>query len=262
VIDGKNAAPQSCGVFRRRYSRRGGDPRVSQPARRTAWPRSATVACQVMVVAACSKKPTLVALVALFARLARLARLALFAPFALASFFDGAALAQSQPPPPSPQLSPDRARTVFFDGTVGAGLARIDTAGVDSSPTLGATWRVGVGWSPSAIFAVGFSFATWQRNAIGTPIHLHALGPCFELTPGGGDGVVVSLAVEYAETDGDAPKRYGGALTPALGYRFAAGSWLAPTVRFGADLARYDGGSAIVPFLELQVRVYGHGGPP
>jgi hypothetical protein len=197
-----------------------------------------------------------------------LARFAFFAPLSLSMVWGRAAHAQDPAAAPPPARAPlqtssgDRARTVFFDGTVGAGLARIDSPGVDIVPSLGVTWRVGVGWSPSAFFAVGFSFATWQRNAVGTPVHLHALGPCFELTPGGGDGVVVSLAVEYAETDGDAPKRYGGALTPALGYRFAPGSWLAPTVRFGADLARYDGGSAIVPFLELEVRAYGHGGPP
>jgi hypothetical protein len=78
-----------------------------------------------------------------------------------------------------------RAEAVFFDGTVGAGVARIDSEGVGTTPMLGATWRVGVGWSPSAVVALGFSFATWQRNAVGTPIHLHALGPCVELTPSG-----------------------------------------------------------------------------
>ncbi len=148
--------------------------------------------------------------------------------------------------------------TVFFDASVGAAVARVDSPGVSGDPQLGVSWRVGVGWSPSALFAVGFSFATWQRSALGTPIHLHALGPRFEITPSGGDGLVTTLAVEYAETDGDAPKRYGGALTPSLGYRFRANRWLSPTLRFGADLALYDGGgSALVPFVELELRVYG-----
>ncbi len=157
----------------------------------------------------------------------------------------------------------DRSHTVFAGATLGAGVAWPDDREFSKNGRLGAMWQVLFGWGISRRWAVGIHFATWQDSLNGLPFHFHSIfSPQVEYTPAGNDGLVLGAAAGFGTTDGvDPPNslRKGIVVIPRLGYRWGLVKWAALTAGAGTHVYMHgSAGTAVVPFLDLELRFYGH----
>jgi hypothetical protein len=155
----------------------------------------------------------------------------------------------------------ERAGRIFFAVGVGTGLAWPDDPQFEPGPTSGLVWDVTYGWELTPHWAVGVDFGTWQNSWLGLPFHFHTgFDPRIEWTPGGGDGVVLGLAAGLGATDGVRPPgttRHGAAVSARAAYRVDLGRGLAATIVGGTHTHFYGKGTAVIPFLVAELRVYG-----
>ncbi len=153
---------------------------------------------------------------------------------------------------------PARDDTIFFGMNVGTGVASVDQADLSGRWRGGLVYDAAFGFGLSDQWAAGLELATWQPlNLNGDPTHVHQFGVRAEYALSGPDGWIAASSVGLALGDGRATKRLGGGGLVQLGHRWALGRWVAIAVEGGVHGAVYKDGTALAPFLAVQLRFYG-----
>ena len=151
-----------------------------------------------------------------------------------------------------------RARTIFFGSNLGLGAARIHHPAVSAGWRLGPEYDASFGLGLAHGFAFGFELATWQPpNIPGDPTHVHVFAPRAEFDVGAPDGLVVATALGLSVGDGRKTKRLGIGSMAQLTYRFALDRWITLGPELGARVAIYGDGTAVSPYISVQLRFWG-----
>ena len=159
----------------------------------------------------------------------------------------GNASAQSAPPAPG----------IFFGAGAGFGLAKIDHPQLGGELRSGAVVDLHFGWQLSSQWSVGGEFPTWGTSPLGTPVHLHTMGPRVEFSPFERGGVFVGATLGFALTEGAVKARGGVGVVPRVGYAWMISPWTGIAVEAGAHVHGYGDGSALTPFVGLRLRFHG-----
>lgn len=149
---------------------------------------------------------------------------------------------------------------IFFGGAAGGGVAWVDHPGLSGDARPGGYVALQFGWNLSPRFSVGGEFTTWGTSPLGTPVHLHALGPRVEFAPHARAGLFVAGTVGLALTEGEVNARAGGAGVLSGGYRWGLSQWTTLAFELGAHGHLYSDGSAMFPVAALQLRFHGDQG--
>jgi hypothetical protein len=149
------------------------------------------------------------------------------------------------------------APALFFAGSGGFANAWIDHPDIGARARPGAYVGLLFGWTLSERWAVGGEFTTWGTSPLGTPVHLHTIGPRLEFSPAGMAGLLVRSTVGYSLTEGELRARAGAGAALTLGYRWFPRRGVAIAGEAGAHGHLYGNGTAAFPFAALEVRFYG-----
>ncbi len=146
---------------------------------------------------------------------------------------------------------------IWFSGTAGVGTPRIEHPELGTKLRPGGYMVLAFGATLSSSWQVGGEFTTWETSPLGTPVHLHTIGPRIEYLPRGPGGVFARGTLGMALTEGKVEARAGGAAAIALGHRWMLASWIGLAVEAGAHGQAYGNGSAVIPFLAVDLRFFG-----
>lgn len=147
---------------------------------------------------------------------------------------------------------------IFFGGVSGLGGAWIRHPELSGELRPGAYVALQMGWSLSQRLALGGEFTTWGTSILGTPVHLHTIGPRVEMAVHDHhSGPFVGLTVGLALTEGELEARAGGGAALVGGYRWPLGRWTTIAIEAGSHGHLYDNGSAVFPIVALQLRFHG-----
>lgn len=147
---------------------------------------------------------------------------------------------------------------IFFGGAAGVGVPWVDHPDVSDAFRFGGYWALQVGWQLSPRLTLGGEFTTWGTSIVGTPVHLHTIGPRLELsTDRLVDGLFVGATAGLALTEGDLDARAGAGAALVGGYRWALGRWTSLAIEVGAHGHVYGDGAAAFPIAVLQLRFHG-----
>lgn len=159
-------------------------------------------------------------------------------------------------------LASENASAVQFGGTLGFGHASVDHPDVDDPARAGAVWALHGGWSPSSHATAGFEFATWGTDLRGVPVHLHTIGPRFELSAREWSGAFAGGTAGLALTEGDLRSRSGVGGSAFAGWRWFTTDSASVALRAGVHAHRYGDGSAFFPMVVLDLQLWGVAGRP
>jgi hypothetical protein len=146
---------------------------------------------------------------------------------------------------------------VFFGGSAGGGLARIDQPGLSERWRPGAIWELGFGWQLTDALSIGGQFSTWGTELTLEPVHLHTIGARIDYAPFDETGPFVGGISGLALTEGEAGNRAGFGQSLHLGWRSRLAQWLTGAALAGTHGHVYEDGWAALPFAMLELRVHG-----
>jgi hypothetical protein len=154
------------------------------------------------------------------------------------------------------QASEDN-QDIFFGGVAGGAVAWIDHAELSKEARPGNYLALQFGGALSRRFSLGGEFTVWQTSVLGTPVHLHTIGPRVEFAPRPRTGLFVAATAGLALTEGELKARagVGGALYG--GYRWAMLPWMTLGFEAGGHAHAYENGAAAFPLVAIQARFYG-----
>lgn len=154
-----------------------------------------------------------------------------------------------------------REDTIFFGMNLGLGVAQVKQPGLSSKASLGLEYDAAFGLGLTRHWAAGIELATWQPfNLDGNPSHLHFFAWRLEYTFGPLDGLVATTSLGLALGDGSQSKRIGSGGVLQLGWRWAVARHVTMAIETGVRGAAFTDGTALDPFVALQLRFYGRSG--
>jgi hypothetical protein len=146
---------------------------------------------------------------------------------------------------------------VYFGGSLGGAVARIDQPALSDRWRPGALWELHFGWQLSERWAVGGQFTTWGTELTLEPVHLHTIGPRVELAPWRIAGPFIGGVTGLALTEGDAGNRAGVGQSIYTGWRIRLAQWVTVAGLVGAHGHVYGDGWAALPFAVAELRIHG-----
>jgi hypothetical protein len=146
---------------------------------------------------------------------------------------------------------------VFFGGSLGGAVARIEQPALSERWRPGALWELHFGWQLSEPWAVGGQFTTWGTELTLEPVHLHTIGPRLEFAPLGLVGPFIGGVTGLALTEGDAGNRAGLGQSVHGGWRIRLARWATIAGLAGAHGHVYGDGWAALPFAVAELRIHG-----
>ncbi|MBP3192081.1 hypothetical protein [Natronogracilivirga saccharolytica] len=151
-------------------------------------------------------------------------------------------------------------RGIFFGGSFSGSMAWIDYPDEDQSGKAGAVFDFNFGWWLSPRLMLGGHYGTWGTSIIGTPLHLHLVGPRIDYrlkeSPGF-DGVFVTFAPGLAliEPVDEAHSGIGGIIKG--GYRYQWEDFTTVGAHVGLKSHLFADGFTVIPFAGVNVQFYG-----